>query len=142
MKRVLVGYDGSDAARRAVVQAAEVGARLAQPVTVLVVAEIASGAYSLAAPGMVDPIPPGFDTEAYESLVAEGVAAARDIGAEAEGRVEWGSPADRIAEVAESEGAGLIVLGHRGAGGLESLLLGSVAKRVIDRAHCSILIVR
>ena len=44
--------------------------------------------------------------------------------------------------MAEDAGFSLIVLGHRGAGGLESLLLGSVAKRVIDRAHCSVLIVR
>jgi nucleotide-binding universal stress UspA family protein len=70
------------------------------------------------------------------------VALVKQAGAEAEGRLLWGKPADQIVELAEADGYEAIVMGHRGRGGLESLLLGSVAKDVIDQARCSVLVVR
>ena len=142
MNRILVGFDGSEHARRALQRAGEVATQLRIPVTVLVAAEFVPGAYGLAAPGMIDPTPPLLDTDGYERLVAEGVERVRGTGAPANGRLEWGPAADRILSAAVSEDAALIVLGHRGAGGLESLLAGSVTRRVIDGAHCSVLVVR
>ena len=58
-----------------------------------------------------------------------------------EHRVGWGAPAQHIGQGAKEGGGGLIVLGHHG-GGLRSLLLGSVARQVIDEAECSVLVVR
>jgi nucleotide-binding universal stress UspA family protein len=51
-----------------------------------------------------------------------------------------GLPADEILATAES--ADLIVIGARGLGGLERLLLGSVSERVLNHAPCSVLIAR
>lgn len=142
MDRILLAYDGSEPSRHAGRQAAEIARHLGTEVTVLVVAEFTPGAYSVVAPGMVDPVPPMLDTDTYERLVAEGVALVQQAGAAAAGRLEWGNPADRVVSIAEGEGFSMIVMGHRGAGGLESFLVGSVAKHVIDRAHCSVLVVR
>lgn len=142
MDRILLGYDGSDASQHAARRAAEIAKELDAEVTVIVVAEFTAPAYSVVTPGLVDPIPPLLDTDSYERLVAEGVNLVRSAGARADGRMEWGHPADRIVGVAESEGFSMIALGHRGAGALETLLMGSVAKHVIDRAHCSVLVVR
>lgn len=56
--------------------------------------------------------------------------------------VAVGHPANLLAIRAEEEGANLIVVGHRGTSLLKRLLVGSVAKHVIDLAHCPVLVVR
>ena len=68
MDRILLGYDGSQPSHHAGRQAADMAAKLGAEVTVLVVAEFTPGAYSVVAPGMVDPIPPMLDTDSYERL--------------------------------------------------------------------------
>ncbi len=44
--------------------------------------------------------------------------------------------------VAEEIGAGLIVMGGTGQGGIRRALLGSVSESVIKQAHCPVLVVR
>jgi len=56
-------------------------------------------------------------------------------------RMEMGRPADVILAVAEAERVGLIVLGARGLGAVQEILLGSVSHRVITQAHCPTLVV-
>ena len=53
-----------------------------------------------------------------------------------------GIPATRILEVAESEGARLIVMGSRGRTGLPHLLLGSKAERVVQMSPIPVTIVK
>ena len=53
-----------------------------------------------------------------------------------------GHPVERILELATQQRAGHIVVGHRSKGLFERLLLGSVAKRVVDFAHCTVTVVR
>ncbi len=50
--------------------------------------------------------------------------------------VEEGDAAETILNVAAREGAGLIVMGTRGLGGLKGILQGSVSKAVCERAAC------
>jgi nucleotide-binding universal stress UspA family protein len=47
-----------------------------------------------------------------------------------------------IIRVAEEIGAGLIVMGSRGLGGIRRALMGSVSDSVIRHAHCPVLVVR
>lgn len=56
--------------------------------------------------------------------------------------VTSGAPADTIVSFAEREGIDLIAMGHTGHSQLVTLVLGSVARRVIDTANCPVLIVR
>ncbi len=53
-----------------------------------------------------------------------------------------GRPGDAIVEMAGSFEADLVALGSRGQSTLESVILGSVAAEVVDRAPCPVLIAR
>jgi nucleotide-binding universal stress UspA family protein len=50
--------------------------------------------------------------------------------------------AQQIVRVAEEIGAGLIVMGSRGLGGVRRALMGSVSDSVVRHAHCPVLVVR
>jgi nucleotide-binding universal stress UspA family protein len=53
-----------------------------------------------------------------------------------------GRPAAEIVALAEEIGAGLIVMGARGVGGIRRALTGSVSDAVFRHAHCPVLVVR
>jgi len=53
-----------------------------------------------------------------------------------------GEPAAEIVAFARSAGVDLVVVGTHGRTGLEHALMGSVAERVVRRAHCPVLSVR
>jgi nucleotide-binding universal stress UspA family protein len=53
-----------------------------------------------------------------------------------------GEPASEIVSYATDSGVDLLVLGTHGRTGLEHALMGSVAERVVRRAHCPVLTVR
>jgi nucleotide-binding universal stress UspA family protein len=53
-----------------------------------------------------------------------------------------GDAADAILDVAEEQGADLIVVGNKGMTGATRFLLGSVPNKVSHHAPCSVLIVR
>ena len=91
--------------------------------------------------------------QAYETMLASArthgqreldrlVARARARGVRAKGLLPEGIPHDRIARVARSRRADLIVIGTHGRTGLARFFLGSVAARVIAIAPCPVLTVR
>jgi nucleotide-binding universal stress UspA family protein len=53
-----------------------------------------------------------------------------------------GKPEAEITALAEKIGAGLIVVGSRGLGGIRRMMLGSVSDSVVRHAHCPVLVVR
>lgn len=63
-------------------------------------------------------------------------------GAVVEAHFRMGRPDERIVAVAEEIGAGLIVMGSRGLGGVRRALMGSVSDSVVRHAHCPVMIVR
>ena len=50
--------------------------------------------------------------------------------------------AQQIVQVAEEIGAGLIIMGSRGLGGVRRALIGSVSDSVVQHAHCPVMVVR
>ncbi len=53
-----------------------------------------------------------------------------------------GHPVEQLLALAERLGVDHMILGHRSKGLFERLLMGSVAKRVVDFARCSVTVVR
>ena len=59
-----------------------------------------------------------------------------------EAHLRRGRKDEEIVRVAEEIGAGLIVMGSRGLGGMRRALMGSVSDGVMRHAHCPVLVVR
>ncbi len=143
--RVLLAYDGSagaDAAR-------ELLGRLRLPAH----AEIAVAAVLETGPDLVGApesgVAPSYAHETERRIVKDldlqlwNVAAPlRAPERSCETRVLRGRPASALIEEARRWCADLIVLGSRGHGPLESLLLGSVSAEVVDHAPCPVLVAR
>lgn len=53
-----------------------------------------------------------------------------------------GDPASEITALATKRGSGLVVVGARGLGTLERLLLASVSERVVRERSCAVLILK
>ena len=82
------------------------------------------------------------DRRHHDELAAASAAqlAAAGLVAEPDGRT--GDPGTEIVRSALDFKADLIVIGTRGQTGLERLLLGSTARKVLQHAHCSVLVTR
>jgi nucleotide-binding universal stress UspA family protein len=63
-------------------------------------------------------------------------------GTVAQAHLKMGRVAQEIVHLAEDLGAGLIVMGSRGRGGIRRALIGSVSDSVVRHAHCPVLVVR
>jgi nucleotide-binding universal stress UspA family protein len=79
--------------------------------------------------------------EAEKNVKAVKEAAQRE-GVAVKAFVMNGRPAEAIIEIAKDRDADLIILGSHGRTGLEKLLMGSVAERVIVLASCAVLVVK
>ncbi len=78
---------------------------------------------------------------AEETLEAR-AAEMREAGVATTWKTDVGTPFEEIVLTAEEAGADLIVMGTHGWSGLDRLLLGSVADRVIRTAPCPVVTVR
>jgi len=138
MKTILVGYDESEAAERALARAAELAVAFDAKVIVTSVAQVLVGAAAARGIGPIDPV----DTPAMHHEELEHAAAFLDErGVQAEYIVTLGGAAAEILELAESREADLIVVGTRDASLLERLLDPSVSRAVHRKAHCDVLVV-
>jgi len=57
-------------------------------------------------------------------------------------RLTTGTPFLEIVTLAREEGADLIVMGTQGRSGLAQVFMGSVAEKVVRKAHCPVLTVK
>jgi nucleotide-binding universal stress UspA family protein len=133
--KILVAYDGSEAAGHAVTRAGEIALRGNELTVISVVPLQASG------PRSAGPIISG-DVEEHGRELQEAVAKLKEAGVEAKTVEAVGHPAESIVDEADRGGFNLIVVGHRGHHGVARFLLGSTALRVVTHAHCDVLVVR
>jgi nucleotide-binding universal stress UspA family protein len=150
---LLIAYDGSDAARRAVREAAELfGPRRALVLTVWE-PSIAYHSADLSPAGPdLSPLP--VDIEGVhriegelrvhaERTAADGLALAKSEGldAQAVAVADEVDVADAIVQVAGDRRVAAIVIGSRGLSGLRARLEGSTSRAVMKAARCPVLVV-
>jgi len=132
--KVVVGYDGSDGARRALDRAIALAGDDGQ-LTVIAAAE------THARPGITEGArldPSEIDRRRKDLEEAKGILAER--GVKGETLEAQGDPGDVILDSAKD--ADLVVVGSRGLNPFQRLLLGSVSSKVVHRAECDVLVVR
>lgn len=135
IRKVLVAYDGSDAARAAFEFGLELASKYEAELHVLSVAR-----------------PPEFGTEVETEAIIEQSRRhcaqvlhplkSRAGGHAAKFEIAIGHPAEQIVLYAEDHGIDHIVVGHRGRSVFERWLVGSVARQVIAYARCAVTVVR
>ncbi|BBD72241.1 universal stress protein UspA [Sulfodiicoccus acidiphilus] len=136
-EKVLLAYDGSEEAKKAVEVAVDVAKKYSAKLYVLEVVDNTI-LYSFAAP----PISFKELEKRAESHVNEVAQRARSSGVDCEPKVAAGYPPTAIMEFAESNGVGLIVMGSRGLSTFKKLFLGSVSSAVVNNSKVPVLIVR
>lgn len=136
MNTIVVGYDDTEPSKRALERAADLAEKFGSRLLITSVAPvmIPSGHGSAG----VDPTDPPKQHE-IELEHAQAYLAGRNLSAELQSAI--GDPADTIVEVADQNGATLIVVGTRQPSILERLLGTSVSGAVSRHAHCDVLIV-
>jgi len=133
MSKILVAYDGSESAKRALTEAARIAD--GAPVSVVSVARPLPR-FGRAAEMVVPE-----EVAEREHELEEAGSILAEAGIKATIVERKGDPAERIVDEAEREGADLIIMGTRGLGSGKRLLVGSVGDAVLRRAPCKVLVV-
>jgi len=134
---ILVAYDGFEPAEHAYDFGLDLASKHKAKLTVLSIARPPEPAVSVELMAVLESA-----TEYYESRFKIMREKAESLGVQPRFEIKVGHPAEQIVHFAEEAGADTIVMGHRGENLLQRWLLGSVAKRVISYAHCTVVVVR
>jgi nucleotide-binding universal stress UspA family protein len=136
IKKLLVAYDGSDPAKKAVGLAALIAEGRPSLVTLLGVVEV-KGTLE----GELSPELQGRITDT-EKLLDEARERFRDLGCTLDTDVRVGNVTDTILEMASEGNYDLIVLGEKAHSGLVEFFLGTTAYNVSRRAPCSVVLAK
>jgi nucleotide-binding universal stress UspA family protein len=133
--KIVLGYDGSDSAKRALERAAALAGDQDEVVVVAV--------WQIRARAVLTEGAQRDASELHERRreLEEAKAFLAERGIEAETVLGQGDPGEVIVDVAKEKNADLIVLGRRGVNPFERILLGSVSSKVVHRAPCDVLVV-
>ena len=146
-KKILIATDGSEPSQKAVEQGVALAKATGAAVILATVTEIWSAldVARSAESGITDPI------EQYEKLAdisarktldaAEAIAKAAGIASETL-HLRDQAPADGIVAAAKDKGCDLIVMGTHGRRGINRIILGSQATKVLTYSEIPILVVR
>jgi nucleotide-binding universal stress UspA family protein len=134
MDTIVIGYDGSEPAERALERAAELAAAFSAKLVVTSVAPIVVGRG-------IGPVDPGDPPEEHREQLRHAAAFLDKRGLEADYHLALGHPADHIVRLAEERDADLIVVGTHEWSWIERLLGLSVSDKVEHKAHCDVLVV-
>jgi nucleotide-binding universal stress UspA family protein len=150
MKKILVGIDGSEKANEALDKAIELVEEMSSEIEIINVIEPLTfpvGMY----PTVGMPQSPMWVTQYYDEYHKEHVKMMNEIynkvkeehpNLEVSKKVVEGLPASEIVKESNSGGFDLIVVGARGMGFVEELVLGSTSDIVVDKSEIPVLVVK
>jgi nucleotide-binding universal stress UspA family protein len=137
VKYSLVGYDGSDAARRAFQFAIDLARCNHGRVRVVSVLQVTEGGADACALMMADS-----GSRRGQELLDELAAIVPDAATLVDVELIHGSPGDVLLSQIDQHAIDHIVIGHTERGALARWLLGSVSENVLARAHVPVTVVR
>lgn len=137
VKYTLVGYDGSDTARRAFAFAVELARLAGGRVRVVNVLQVAEGGPDASVLMMADG-----STERSTALLAELTRLMPDAQALIDVDIVHGSPGDVLLNQVRQHGVDHVVIGHTERGALARWLLGSVSTDILSNAHVPVTVIR
>jgi nucleotide-binding universal stress UspA family protein len=134
-QKILVGYDGSKPAEKAIEIALSLARSVDAKILVFAVARPPEPPTSVELQAVLDNAREHYegDFAAIRRLAGEQIELATEIAV--------GHPAEQIVHKAETDHVDLIVMGRRGVSQFEKWLLGSVSERVLRYAHCPVMVV-
>ena len=122
--KILVGVDGSELSKGALIEAIDVAKKFLGVIKIIIVYKQG-------------------DDERAGNILKEAEQLLK------KGKIEYSllsilgsNPSRALVDVAKQEDFDLIVVGSRGLGGAASFLLGSVSRQVVSKAHCNVLVVK
>jgi nucleotide-binding universal stress UspA family protein len=140
-KRILFAYDGTEAGQKALLDGLDI-AQWSQAELELIAVMPPATPFVPAEGGIYDGELDEQLKRQYEEILADGLRRLSAAGRAARGEVLVGDTIEAITSYARKIGADLIVVGHKH---LDSWAArwwrGSTSKSLIERAHCSVLVV-
>jgi nucleotide-binding universal stress UspA family protein len=140
-KAIVVGVDGSETSTRAAVIATEIARSRQAKLLLVTVVRPPEGWWGI---GGAPPTPEALSAalvEGQQQVIRETEEQLSLEGMDYETVEELGDPTSRLIAVAEEREAGLIVIGKRGAGLAERVMLGSVADRLCHHSPVPVMVV-
>jgi nucleotide-binding universal stress UspA family protein len=139
-KHILVAFDGSNLANKALQHAAKIAEAFGSKLTVV----HAYATPMLNSGDMLITAPPEWAQEYIDHAgkVLDSAKAQVPNGVTAEFKTVEGYPAQVILDTAEAVGADLIVMGSRGLSGIREFVLGSVSHNVVQHTKIPVLVVK
>ena len=139
--QIVVGVDGSEQSLRAARVAAGMARAQGAKLHVVTVVRPPEGWWGVVgSPPPADALSASME-RAQRSVLDKTVAAVEMSDLDVTATEEIGDPASALADYCGQVGAGLLIVGRRGAGMVERLVLGSVADRLAHHAPCALMIV-
>jgi nucleotide-binding universal stress UspA family protein len=148
IRRIVLGYDASPDADRAIDLVASLPFRRVDSVTVRTVYESFAPPTSGVAPTMGDQVREAYRAElrearaAAQAVAADGSRLFHERGVRAGHRAIRGTPHERLSLAARESSADLLVVGSRGQSGIERFFLGSTSAALVAHPPTSVLVAR
>jgi len=137
-KKILIGYDGYEGSLLALEKGLHLAEELKAEVIVLSVASIPEYAETISEVEEAKEQAKKYYADVLSDV--ERLVKGRDL--KVQTLIRFGKPAEVILHTAEEMGVDLIILGPSKYSYLRRRVLGSTADKVVERAHCSILIMK
>ncbi len=122
--KILVGIDGSEHSKKALIEAINVAKKFSGFIKVITVHK------------------QGMDKEAEKVLEEAEQHLKKGKIDHSLSSILGSNPSRALVNIAKHEDFDLIVVGSRGLGSAASILLGSVSRQVVSKAHCDVLVVK
>lgn len=122
--KILVGIDGSEHSEKALIEATSIAKKFLGFIKVITVYK------------------QGMDEEAKKVLEEAEQHLKKEEVDHNLASILGSNPSRALINIAKHENFDLIVVGSRGLGSAASILLGSVSRQVVSKAHCNVLVVK